>query len=116
MAWESRGARTYYYRSVKHGGCVTKVYMGKGPFVAMLVDEVEQERVQRQAKAEAWRQARQEMEALNAQISTWWNASSTLIDAILTAHGFYRHDRGPWRKRADHPGTPQTPAQGRAGE
>ena len=41
MAWEHRGAQTYYYRSVKRGGRVSKVYMGKGPFVGMLAEEVE---------------------------------------------------------------------------
>ena len=68
----------------------------------MLAAELDaEERAERQAKAEAWQQARKDMEALDAQIHAWWNASNTLIDAYLTAHGYYRHERGPWRKRAD---------------
>lgn len=108
MAWEQRGAQTYYYRSVKRGGRVHKVYMGKGPFVAMLVEEVEQERAERQAQAEAWLKVRTEMEALDAQIAAWWDASTALVDATLSAQGYYRHHRGAWRQRgqrgkAPHP-------------
>lgn len=112
MAWEQRGTRTYYYRSVRHGSRVTKAYMGKGPFTLMLVAEVEQERAERQAKAEAWQHARTDMETLDAQIEAWWNASSTIIDASLTACGYYRHHRGEWRKRADPPSTAATRQQG----
>ena len=116
MAWESRGAQTYYYRSVKRGGRVSKVYMGKGPFVAMLVAEVEQERAARQAKAEAWKQTRTDMEALDAQVTAWWNAGTPLIDAALRTQGFYRHKRGEWRKRGARQSHVPRPAEpGRAG-
>ena len=108
MAWERRGARTYYYRSVKRGRHVTKTYLGTG-LLGELAEALDtEERAERQAKAEAWQQARKDMEALDAEISDWWNASNALVDACLTAAGYYRHERGPWRKRARRGPAPQT--------
>jgi hypothetical protein len=87
---------------------VTKTYLGTG-LIGMLAAELDaEERAERQAKADAWLKARKDMEALDAEISAWWNASSTLIDAYLTAAGYYRHERGPWRKRARRGPAPQT--------
>jgi hypothetical protein len=40
------------------------------------------------------------MEALDAQLDTWWDTGAVLIKAILYAEGCYQHDRGTWRKRA----------------
>ena len=35
MAWEQRGTQTYYYRSVRRNGGVTKEYLGTGPLTAL---------------------------------------------------------------------------------
>ena len=68
MAWEQRGTKGYYYRSVRHGSRVTKTYLATG-MLGMLAAELDAEaRAERQAKAEAWQQARKDMEALDAQI------------------------------------------------
>jgi hypothetical protein len=37
MAWEPRGTHTYYYRSVRRNGRVTKEYLGTGPLAALSV-------------------------------------------------------------------------------
>ena len=100
MAWEQRGTKRYYYRSVRHGRRVTRTYIAAGTFAMLAAERAAEARAERQAKVEAWKQARKDMEALDAQFTAWWNASSTLIDAYLTVHGYYRHDRGAWRKRA----------------
>ena len=39
--------------------------------------------------------------------TAWWDTSNALIDAYLTAAGYYRHDRGAWRKRARRGPAPQ---------
>ena len=108
MAWEQRGTKGYYYRSVRHGSRVTKTYIASGTFGMLAAERDAEARAERQAPAEAWQQARKDMEALDAQFTAWWTASSTLIDAYLTATGYYRHKRGPWRKRARRSPAPQT--------
>jgi hypothetical protein len=116
MGWEQRGPKQYYYRGVRHGRRVTKLYLGPGLIGELAAELDAEERAERQAKAEAWQQARKDMEALDAQFTAWWNASSTLIDAYLTATGYYRHKRGPWRKRADPQRHPAAHHEGEQGE
>jgi len=116
MGWEQRGTKGYYYRSVRHGSHVTRTYIASGTF-GMLAAELDAEkRAEREAKAETWRQARADMEALDAQITDWWDNSSILVNAWLLAHGYYRHDRGPWRKRAVPPRHTAAHHQGEQGQ
>ena len=107
MAWEHRGTQSYYYRSVRSGRRVTRTYIASGTFGMLAADMDAQEQAERQAKAAAWQQARKDMEAFDAQISAWWDTTNAILDAILTARGYYRHDRGPWRKRARRGPAPQ---------
>jgi hypothetical protein len=99
MAWEQRGPQTYYYRSVRRQGRVTKDYLGTGPLAALSAAEDTERQAQRQAEAEAWRQERAALEAVDQQIDAWWNAGRVLLKATLYAEGYYQHDRGEWRKR-----------------
>ena len=108
MGWEQRGPQKYYYRGVRHVRRVTKTYLGPGLIGELAAELDAEERAERQATAEAWQQTRKDMEALDAQMQEWWDTSSSLIDAYLTAAGYYRHDRGAWRKRARRGPAPQT--------
>jgi hypothetical protein len=99
MAWEQRGSQTYYYRSVRRHGHVTKDYVGTGPLAALSAALDAERQAQRQAEAEARRQARAALDALDQQIDTWWDMSTVLLKATLYAEGYYQHDRGAWRKR-----------------
>jgi hypothetical protein len=101
MAWEQRGSHTYYYRSVRRNGRVTKEYLGTGPLAALSVAADAQRQAQRQAEAEAWRQEQAALDALDQQIDAWWDTGAVLLKAILYTEGFYQHDRGTWRKRAN---------------
>jgi hypothetical protein len=116
MAWEQRGTKGYYYRSVRHGRRVTRTYIASGTFGMLAAEFDAEERAERQASALAWQQTRAELEALDAQMQAWWTASSLLIDAYLTATGYYRHERSPWRKRADPPKHTAAYHQGEQGE
>ena len=69
MAWEQRGTKRYYYRSVRHGRHVTRTYIASGTRGMLAVALDAEARAERQAKAEAWQQARKDMEALDAQIA-----------------------------------------------
>src|SRR6266511_6019418 len=99
MAWEQRGSQTYYYRSIRRNGHVTKEYIGTGPLAALYAAEDAERQVQQQAEAEAWRQAWTALEAIDTQLDAWWDAGSMLIKVTLYTEGYYQHDRGAWRKR-----------------
>ena len=108
MAWAHRPSGRYYYRSVRRGNRVTKTYLGTG-LLGELAEALDaEERAERQATAEAWKQARRDMEALDAQFNVWWDTTNAILEAILTDAGYYRHDRGAWRKRAQRGPAPQT--------
>jgi hypothetical protein len=93
--------QTYYYRSVRRHGQVTKAYVGTGPLAALSAAEDAERQAQRQAEAEAWRQERAALDALDQQIEAWWDTSTVLLKATLYIEGYYQHDRGAWRKRTD---------------
>jgi hypothetical protein len=100
MAWEQRGSQTYYYRSVRRNGHVTKEYIGTGPLAALYAAKEAERQAQRQAEAEAWRQERAALDALDQQIDAWWDMDTVLLKATLYTEGYYQHERGEWRKRA----------------
>jgi hypothetical protein len=39
MAWEQRGPQTYYYRSIRRNGYITKDYLGTGPLAELSAAE-----------------------------------------------------------------------------
>jgi hypothetical protein len=99
MAWEQRGTQTYYYRSVRRNGRVTKDYLGTGPLAELYAAEEAERRAQRHTEAETWRQEQAALDALDQQLDDYWNAATILLKATLYAEGYYQHDRGAWRKR-----------------
>ena len=100
MAWEQRGAQTYYYRSVRRHGRVTKDYLGTGPLAELSAAEDAERQAQRHTEAESWRQEQAALDALAQQIDAWWDMSMVLLKATLYTEGYYQHDRGTWRKRS----------------
>ena len=103
MAWEQRGTHTYYYRSVRSHGRVTKEYLGTGSLAALVAAADTERQAQRQVKAEAWRQEQAALEAIDTQLDARWDLGTVELKAILYTEGYYQHDRGTWRKRT-HPG------------
>ena len=99
MAWEERGGRRYYYRSVRRGGRVIKEYVGTGPVAEATAQLDEEERLRREEEAQAWKEERRRMEILEAQIEELCDAAETLSRAALVAAGYRQHNRGEWRLR-----------------
>ena len=99
MAWAWRGNRRYYYRSVRDGSRVTKEYVGTGPVAEFCAAMDAEQHAERDATRAAWRRQRADMDAIDAQVKAWWDASTSLLKAALYAEGYYQHDRGTWRKR-----------------
>jgi hypothetical protein len=52
MAWEQRGEKRYYYRSVRNGKKVKKVYFGSGAEAAAVAEMMEVSRLERERRNE----------------------------------------------------------------
>jgi hypothetical protein len=100
MAWERRKrGGLYYTRSKKIGGRVIREYVGSGPLAELAVLMDEEDRLRREEEAEAWRDDRERLEALEAPIAELCEITETLAQAALLAAGYHQHKRGEWRKR-----------------
>jgi crotonobetainyl-CoA:carnitine CoA-transferase CaiB-like acyl-CoA transferase len=94
---EKRHGNLYYYRSVRQGETVRKVYMGSGE-LARIAHEREMmslaaEEHQRQEELEE----REKLEGLAAPVLELSEAAEILTRAHLIASGFRRH-KGEWRR------------------
>ena len=99
MAWEQRGNRSYYYRSVRSGGRVTKEYAGGG-FMGLLAEEFDAEQREQRAYERARRKADQERwAALERPAIELDDLADMMTAATLLVAGYHQHDRGEWRRR-----------------
>ena len=98
MALEKRDGNLYYYRSVRDGEKVRKVYWGSGELARIAH---EREIMNRAAREHERREACKELErleALAAPVLELCEAAEILAHAHLIASG-YRRYQGHWRKR-----------------
>jgi hypothetical protein len=95
MAWVTKGKRRYYYRSRRVGGRVVREYYGCGPLAEMAAHLMD---MRRRARTARDREAAQfdDVDAGFRQLHAHLDRAAA---AHLLAAGYYRHDRGPWRKR-----------------
>jgi hypothetical protein len=100
MAWQRRNERKYYYRSRRENGQVINDYYGTGPlaWTAAKMDAAERDRQKAQAETQA--ALKRPFEEGDAPVDRLMAAGKELIGAVLLSEGFYRHDRGPWSRRA----------------
>lgn len=109
MAWEQRGNRTYYYRSVRVGGRVVKEYAGGGLMGLMGAEFEEDRREQRAMEQRRVRAERERWSDLERSADELNELADALAGVALALAGYRRHDRGEWRKRRvrgddrDHP-------------
>jgi hypothetical protein len=100
MAWEARGGSRYYYRVVRDGGRVRRLYLGNGPVAELAARDVELRRAERQARA----RSQTRLEAAEAASRELAELADLLARAALVTAGFHRHDRGAWRRRRERRG------------
>src|SRR5262245_54606973 len=102
MGWEiRRGGFRCYTRSKKRGGKVIREYVGTGVVGELAAAADALQRAGRRARAEALQAEKARVrggERLLRQVS---GAVDTLTRATLMLAGFFRHDHGEWRCRAD---------------
>jgi hypothetical protein len=100
LALEKRNGRLYYYRHVREGDRVRKVYVGSGELarIAYEQDLVERtiEKHRQQEEQEEW----EELEGLASSVEELCEVTEILTRAHLIASGYRRYQRH-WRKRRD---------------
>ena len=101
MSLEERNGKLYYYRSVRHGDTVRRVYVGSGELARIAHEgDVAEREAERAAEEHARREAeleRERLEALAAPVEELSEAADILACAHLIAAGCHRH-KGEWRR------------------
>jgi hypothetical protein len=115
MAWEVRGNHSYYYRSRREGGRVVKEYLGAGEAARAIAALERMDRERAGEEARRWRQERARQDAVDALLLAFCACVSDAVTAALERAGYYRHDRGPWRKRRRGRGPGGTPERSEEG-
>jgi hypothetical protein len=94
---ERRDGRLYYYRSVRDGEKVRKVYVGAGEFARICSETDILRRSSRRARREQERAELERLEALIAPVLGLSEAAEVLAHAHLIAAGYHRH-KGEYRR------------------
>ncbi len=92
MAWDSRG---YFYRSRRVGGRVVREYFGRGPLAEAAAHLLAHLKAAREAHARRVGM----LDGADAVFRELHDRLDRAAAAHLLAAGYYRHDRGPWRRR-----------------
>ena len=94
---EQRNGRIYYYRSVRDGEKVRKVYEGAGELARIAAGRDLMNRTIREGKRERERAELEHLEALTQPVGELCAAAEILLRAQLVAAG-YRRRQGHWRR------------------
>jgi crotonobetainyl-CoA:carnitine CoA-transferase CaiB-like acyl-CoA transferase len=97
VALEKRDGRLYYYRSVRRGGQVRRVYVASGELARSAHEQEIMDRVAEEHAREAERAEIERLEALAAPVVEICEVSEVLARAHLIAAGFHLH-KGEWRR------------------
>jgi hypothetical protein len=97
MAWQSRPAGKFYYRSIRVNGKVRSVYVGTGAEAEAAFAEVERRRVER-CTQQRHRDHLQTRTTTPEQINF---SGSLLADASFLIAGYWQHAHGAWRRIND---------------
>ena len=94
---ERRDRRLYYYRSVRDGEKVRKVYVGAGEIARISHEGDILRRTERDAQREKQRAELECLQALAAPVEELSEAAEILSRAHLIASGFHTH-KGEYRR------------------
>jgi len=100
MALEKRNGKLYYYRSVREGERVRKVYLGAGDLARIARDEELMSRALKVAERERQREEVECLEVLAAPVAELCEISEIIARAHLVAAGCHRH-KGEWRRQCE---------------
>jgi hypothetical protein len=94
---ERRDGQLYYYRSVRDGEKVRKVYVGTGEFARICSETDILQRSSRRAQRERERAELERLKGLVAPLEEVSEAAKVLVTAHLVDGG-YRKRKGEWRR------------------
>ena len=97
MTLERRDGRLYFYRSVRDGERVRKVYVGAGEFACICSETDILLRNSRRAQRERERAELERLKGLLAPLEGVSEAAKVLVIAHLVDGG-YRKRKGEWRR------------------
>jgi hypothetical protein len=97
VALERRDGNIYYYRSVRHGERVRKIYVGAGEFARIFAEGAILRKTSRKAQRERERAEHERLEALVVSVEELSGAAEVLVRAHLVAAGYHRR-KGEWRR------------------
>jgi len=97
MTLERRDKNLYYYRSVRDGEKVRKVYVGAGELACISHEGDILRKTEREAQREKQRAELERLDALAAPVEELSEAAEVLARAHLIAAGYHRH-KGEYRR------------------
>ena len=97
MALERRDGNLYYYRSVRDGEKVRKVYEGSGELARIAHEREIMNRALREHERRESAKELERLEALAAPVVELSEAAEILVRAHLIACGYHRH-KGEYRR------------------
>ena len=97
MTLERRDRRLYYYRSVREGEKVRKVYVGAGEIARISHEGDILRRTEREAQRKREKAELERLETLAAPVLELSEAAEVLARAHLIAAGYHRHN-GEYRR------------------
>ena len=97
MALETRGGRLYYYRSVRDGEKVRKVYEGSGELARIAHERVIMNRAALEHERRESAKELERLEALAAPVEELSDAAEIFVRVHLVDAGYHRR-KGAWRR------------------
>ena len=106
MPWARVGSRRYYYRSQRVAGRPVRRYVGTGPVAELAAAADELRKLKRAIEARERQGEQVRHRQAEAPLLALCGVTDVLSRAALVAAGYYRHDRGAWRRCRDFKRTP----------
>jgi hypothetical protein len=100
MALENRGGRLYYYRSVRDGEKVRKIYEESGELARIVHERVIMNRAALKHERRESAKELERLEALAGPVVKLSQTAEILVQAHLIAAGYHRR-KGEWRRRRE---------------
>jgi hypothetical protein len=97
MAWEKRGGRAYFYRSVREQGRVKKLYYGNGPVARFAAGVDARCRAERKCAEDARRSRRDQLDTALTLTEALTRGCELVAAATLLVAGYHRPARHGWR-------------------